>query len=206
MVDLNLVEWLMNFIGSVGYIGIIILLTVENLVAVVPSEIVLPFVGFLSAQGEFSLVWAIVAATVGSTLGAWIIYWLGRILGRKRLIWVANKTGKLLLFQEDDVSKSLEWFEKYGPKLVLFGRLLPIIRSIVSLPAGVTHMPELKFLFYSALGGLGWNATLIGLGWWLKSEWQQLLPHFRYAQYIIAGVMLIGIGWFIWYRRRQQKT
>lgn len=159
-----MVEWITQLLERLGYIGIALLMLAENLFPPIPSELIMPFAGFASARGELNFIGVIAAGTVGSLIGALPWYWAGRALGHERLVKWADKHGRWLTLSGDEVKEANRWFARHCGRAVLFGRLVPAIRTLISVPAGIAQMNIARFLLYSALGTLIWNVTLAGLG------------------------------------------
>ena len=164
----NIAQWVSDVLSALGYVGLALLLVAENLFPPIPSEVVLPFAGFLVGRGELSLWGALVAATTGSVLGAVVLYGLGRWGGRRFVL----RYGWLLRVDEDRLDRAEGWFRHYGDVLVLFARVVPIARSIVSVPAGTAKMPLVRFIVLTGVGSAAWNALLIGAGVFLGANWE----------------------------------
>jgi membrane protein DedA with SNARE-associated domain len=163
-------DWAQTVLTDGGYAVLAALILLENLVPPIPSEVLLPLAGSRVATGEMSFVGAVLAATAGSMAGALILYALGRVGGRPLLL----RHGRILRLDERRLDRADAWFDRHGPKIVLFGRLVPGVRSVVSIPAGLSEMPVGRFLALTALGSAVWNALLIGGGWALGSRWRDL--------------------------------
>ena len=161
-------QWVLDVIGALGYIGLALLLVAENLFPPIPSEVVLPLAGFLVGRGDLSLWGAIFAATFGSVAGALVLYGLGRWGGRKLVL----RYGQWLRVDEKGLKDAEGWFRRYGDWVVLFARVVPVARSIVSIPAGTMKMPVLRFVLLTTLGSAVWNSILIGAGVVLGANWQ----------------------------------
>jgi membrane protein DedA with SNARE-associated domain len=185
-----LAEWTASVVETLGYVGVAALLLLENLVPPIPSELILPLAGFLVEQGRFAFPWVVLAATIGSVAGALILYGLGRSLGEDRFRRLANK---IPLLGDDDIDRARDLFERHGGAAVFFGRLLPGVRSFVSIPAGFERMPIWQFLAYTTAGSAAWNATLIGAGWALGTQWQRVERYASIAGYIVIGLLAIAI-------------
>lgn len=164
----NVGQWVLDVIGALGYVGLALLLVAENLVPPIPSEVVLPLAGFLVGRGDLSLWGAIFAATFGSVAGALVLYALGRWGGRRLVL----RYGKWLRVDEGGLKEAEGWFRRYGDWVVLFARIIPVARSIVSVPAGTMKMPVPRFLLLTTLGSAVWNSVLIGAGVILGANWQ----------------------------------
>ncbi|MBK8905201.1 MAG: DedA family protein [Anaerolineaceae bacterium] len=181
-------------IQTTGYVGIGFLMFIENLFPPIPSEVVMPFAGFQVNKGEMSFVGVILAGTIGALLGAVAIYYFGYRLGEKRLRQWIDKNGKYLLLSEDEFDSSLETFNDHGKKMVLFGRLIPTIRSIISIPAGVEKMNIPVFLLFTVIGTTVWNLLLAGGGVYLGRNWDRVLgwvDTYSYVIYAILGILLL---------------
>lgn len=199
----GLTTWVTDVVESFGYVGVAFMIFLENLVPPIPSEVVLPLAGFLVGQGRFSFIPVVVAATIGSVVGALVLYAIGSGLGESRLRYLIRKFGRFVLMDEDDLDKSRNWFERHGTKAILFGRLMPGIRSLISIPAGLVNMPLWQFVLYTTIGSTVWNATLIGLGWALGSQWERVEGYTSILQYIVIAIVLALGLWFLWSRRHR---
>lgn len=196
----DLSGWVTDVIERLGYWGLAFLVALENLFPPIPSEIILPLAGFLTGQGRMNFFLAIIAATVGSVVGALALYSVGYYFGERRVRWMVSHWGKWLGFKEEDVDKADEWFDRYGGVAVMIGRVVPIIRSLISIPAGLRQMPLPRFLVYTTAGSLVWNSVLIGAGWILGDNWEEVEQYVGYLQYlVIAAVLVAGVLW-IWFR------
>ncbi|NLF92018.1 MAG: DedA family protein, partial [Corynebacterium marinum] len=164
----SIVEWVVSLMGTLGAPGVGIAILLENLFPPIPSEVVLPLAGFAAARGELNVYAAFIWATVGSVLGAFLLYWLGAAFGAHRLRQIA---GWMWLVEPSDVDKALEWFSRYGRWSVFFGRLVPGIRSLISIPAGVDRMNPAVFGLMTLTGSALWNALLIAAGVWLGDRY-----------------------------------
>ncbi|MCW3814799.1 DedA family protein [Micromonospora sp. DR5-3] len=188
----GLTGWVAAVIDSLGALGVALLVALENVVPPIPSEIVLAMAGYLCAEGRFNVVLIVLAATAGSLLGAVVLYWLGAALGEERLKrWLDH----IPLVDRDDLEKADRWFERYGRWAVLVGRLVPVVRSLVSVPAGANRLPLGEFLLLTTLGSGVWNTLIVGLGFALGSRWQQVDRYsdwFNYAIFAVFGLMIAG--------------
>ncbi|MFE9206794.1 DedA family protein [Micromonospora sp. NPDC007230] len=186
----GLTGWVAGVLDSMGALGVALLVALENVVPPIPSEIVLAMAGYLCAEGRFNVVLIVLAATAGSLLGAVLLYWLGAALGEERLKrWLDH----VPLVDRDDLEKADRWFERYGRWAVLVGRLVPVVRSLVSVPAGANRLPLGEFLLLTTLGSGVWNALIVGLGFALGSRWEQVDRYsnwFNYAIFAVFGIMI----------------
>lgn len=188
-------EWIIGVIQGTGYLGIALLMLLENVFPPVPSELVLPFAGYVAATGRLHPAGVWLAATAGSLLGALPWYWAGRKLGHGGLCRFAQRHGRLLTLSPADVNRAQDFFRRHGPASVGFGRLVPGVRSVISMPAGVGRMPVASFLLWSAVGTLAWNLVLVAAGYLLRSQYEQAQQVFEWAtRAVVAG--LLGI--YLW--------
>ena len=202
----GLAEWVTNVIESLGYAGVAALIALENVFPPIPSELILPLAGFLAGQGRFWFPAVVVAATIGSVAGALLLYGIGAWLGDARLRGLVNRFGQVLTLTGADLDRAEGWFDTHGAKAVLIGRLVPVVRSLVSVPAGLRRMPLWRFVAYTAAGAGVWNSVLIGLGWALGDRWQQVNQYGTYVEYAVLAALLGEVGWFVWKRRRTSAS
>ncbi len=199
----GLASWVADVVESFGYFGVAFMIALENLAPPIPSEIVLPLAGFLVGQGRFSFLPVVVAATIGSVAGALVLYAIGAGLGEARLRYLIRKFGRFVLMDESDLDKSRDWFEYHGTKAILFGRLIPGVRSLISIPAGLVGMPLWQFVLYTTIGSTIWNAALVGFGWTLGNHWERVEDYMSILQYIVIVIVAVAALWFIWSRRER---
>ena len=191
----------METLGAPG-VGIAIFL--ESAFPPIPSEVVLPLAGFTASQGSMGLVAAIVWATVVSLLGAYLLYFVGHLVGADRLRKIADW---LWLVEAADVDKSIAWFDKYGSPSVFFGRMVPGIRSLISIPAGIDRMGLVKFTLWTTLGSAIWNSILVYLGFTLGENWHTVTDYMEEFSLIIKILLVIAfVALTIWLVRRQRKS
>lgn len=198
----NITTAIFSLIESLGYLGIALLLFVENIFPPIPSELILPLTGFLVSKGEYSFTGVLLASSLGTVGGALLLYYLGRKFGEKRIENFSSSYGSYIGIKKKEIQKSRSWFETHGGKIVFFGRLIPTIRSLISLPAGLTKMPLGKFLLYTSLGSIFWNTLLITLGWYLGEQWQKVQEYTRFFKYGILLFFIGGIGLYIWKKKK----
>ncbi len=201
----GLVEWVASVIYSLGYTGIFFLIALENLLPPIPSEVILPLAGFLVGQGRFAF-WAVLAAsTAGSVSGALVLYGLGGWLGEARLRRLVRRFGRFVLLGEPDLDRAERWFERYGGPVVFFGRLVPGVRSLISVPAGIERMPLWRFTVYTSGGSLLWNMVLVRLGWILGDQWTLVRQYTQTIQYVLLAAVIATIAWFLWRRLGKRR-
>lgn len=200
----NLADWVTDVIDSLGYLGVAFLVALENIFPPIPSEIVLPFAGFVASDGDANLIGMIVAATIGSLIGALILYGVSAWVGPDRVGQIVIRYGRWLRLTTDDVVKAERWFDRYSNRAVLVCRCIPLIRSLISIPAGFRRMPVGQFVLYTTIGSAIWNTALIGAGYLLRSSWHDVEPVLSWFQYIVVAVIIVAFAWFVWSRRRPQ--
>ena len=197
----DVVQLISDVISAYGAFGLAALMLLENLVPPIPSEAVLPLAGFFVGLGELNFFAALVASTAGSLVGALILYAVGRRGGRPLVL----NHGKKLGISEADLDRAEGWFDKYGDAVVLVARVVPIARSIVSLPAGVVEMPLGRFTLLTILGSGVWNALLIGAGWLLGANWSRVTYFVGQVSNVVLIVFAVAfVGLVIWWRRRRR--
>ena len=202
----SLATWVQDVIEQLGYLGVALLVVAENVFPPIPSEIVLPFAGFVAQRGSESVVLMILAATVGSVGGALIMYWIAAVIGDERLHAFTRRFGKWVQIREVDLTRAEEWFDRHATSAVLIGRRVPLIRSVVSIPAGFRRMKLIPYSAYTFLGSLVWNILLIGAGALLGDNWERVGSYVGVFQWVvIALVIAVGVRFaFAVYRRRNQ--
>ena len=200
----GLAEWVTDVIERLGYVGVALLVFLENLFPPIPSEVVLPFAGFVASDDESvpELIGMIIAATIGSIAGALLLYGLAAWIGRDRLTRFLVRYGKWVRLTPEDVERAERWFDKRAVVAVLVGRCVPLIRSVVSIPAGFRRMPIATFLLYTTIGSLIWNSALIGAGYLLREQWEDVEAVLGWFQYVVIAAIVVAVAWFVWSRRR----
>jgi membrane protein DedA with SNARE-associated domain len=194
--------WATSLVETLGGPGAGLAIALENLFPPLPSEVILPLTGFAAAQGVLSLPLAIFWTTLGSVVGAAVLYWLGALLGRDRLhrIWA-----RMPLVKQSDLVRTEEWFAKHGTKAVFFGRMVPIFRSLISVPAGVERMPFLVFLGLTTLGSAVWNTVLILAGYLLGDQWHLVEQYAGIVSKAVLAVIVLALVVFV-VRRLRTRT
>lgn len=202
-----------NFVISImnqfGYLGIFFLIFIENIFPPIPSEAVLLFGGFMTTYSELNLVLMVFFATLGSLAGAIILYYIGKILNKKRLKkLISGRVGKVLRLKASDVDKADQWFDTKGNKTVFFCRFIPVVRSLISIPAGMSEMVMSKFLLYTISGSLIWNTVLLFIGSKVGENWQKIEKLIGEYSHIILILLIVAfISFMIWYFKiKNEKT
>lgn len=194
--------WVVSVIEALGYPGLTILVALESVFPPIPSEIILPLAGFLTGQGRFSFLLVLIATTLGSLAGALALYGIGAAIGPRRTRRFVERFGPLALLTPDDLTRAETWFDRYGPIAVFTGRLVPIVRSLVSIPAGYRRMPLGRFVLLTAVGSALWNGVLVGLGWIFGENWHVVEEYVGWLQYAVIAAALILVARFVWTRLR----
>mgnify|MGYP002715773522 CR=1 FL=1 len=198
----SIINWIIHLMEILGAPGVGVAVFLENVFPPIPSEVVLPLAGFTASQGSMNLIAAFLWATAGSVVGAYLLYGLGAVIGANRLRRIANW---MWLVEVEDVDKSLHWFDKYGKLSILFGRLIPGVRSLISIPAGIDRMNVLSFGLFTLLGSAVWNALLIYLGFILGENWSQVADVIGQFSTVIKIVIAALVIWAIIKLIRRQK-
>lgn len=198
-------SWITSVMEQFGYLGIALLILLENVFPPIPSEVILTFGGFMTTKSELTIVGVVIASTIGSVVGAVILYWIGRILNVDRLERIIEKWGKYLRLTKEDVRKADAWFDKYGPWTVFFCRFVPLIRSLISIPAGMSGMNQWLFLLLTTLGTLIWNLVLVIVGAKVGDNWHQIVNYMDVYSNFMYAIIAIGIIVFIiWFVKRKK--
>ncbi|GAB3213797.1 hypothetical protein GCM10027294_48540 [Marinactinospora endophytica] len=186
--------WVISVMEALGGPGAGLIVALENLFPPIPSEVILPLAGFTASQGNMSLVGAILWTTLGSVSGAVLLYYLGALLGRERIRAIARR---LPLVKVEDVERTERWFDRHGRATVFFGRMIPIFRSLISIPAGVTRMSMPLFLLFTTFGSLIWNTVLVVAGYLLGESWHLVEGYVGAFQKVVVAVVVLAVGYFV---------
>jgi membrane protein DedA with SNARE-associated domain len=195
--------WAVDLMERLGGPGAALAIAAENLFPPIPSEVILPLAGFTASQGTFTLAGAVAWTTAGSVVGALALYLLGRGLGRERFraIW-----SRLPLVDLDDLDRTEAWFDRHGRKAIFFGRMVPIFRSLISIPAGIERMPLVTFTLLTLAGSLIWNSIFVLAGYQLGENWHRVEPYADTFQKVVLGAVAVAVVWFVVQRvRRNQR-
>ncbi len=200
-----MIDWATEVIDSIGLLGVAMLVALESVIPPIPSELVLLLAGFNVDQGNFSFLGAVIAATIGSVVGALILYALGAFLSEERLMWLLHKVGRFVGFTKKDIDRGFDWFERHGAPVVFFGRLIPLVRSVVSVPAGAARMPLTKFVLWTALGSAVWNVVWVAIGQVLGDQWEKADAWAGTFQYVVVALIaVVGLGFIVRNLRRRK--
>jgi membrane protein DedA with SNARE-associated domain len=201
---------IINIMNKFGYLGIMLLIAIENIFPPIPSEVILTFGGFMTKRpnSQINIIGVIIFATIGSIIGALLLYFIGRLLNKEKLKKiVSGKVGKILRLKPKDIEMADTWFDNKGNKTVFFCRFIPIVRSLISIPAGMSDMPFSKFLLYTVLGSIGWNTILVVSGSIVGEKWEAIVTVFdNYTKIVlILLVILFIIAVTLFYNKRKIK-
>ncbi|NTV30931.1 DedA family protein [candidate division WWE3 bacterium] len=193
----SITTWGLHIISLGGYWGIFSISLLENVFTPIPSEAIIPFAGILVSQGKFSFTLVVVAATLGSLIGAYVFYYVGYILGADHIKQFIIKWGKYFFLSEDDVKRAEEWFSKYGMWAVLICRVIPLVRSFISIPAGYVKLPFWKFSVLTAIGSGLWSTFLVYIGFALGENYHIIEPYISTIEKVVAIILAIGFGYYL---------
>ncbi|WP_229383216.1 DedA family protein [Microbacterium allomyrinae] len=195
----SLADWAVSLMDIIGPAGAGIAIAMENLFPPLPSEVILPMAGLAASRGSFTVFEALLWTTAGSIVGALLLYGLGAWLGLTRLRAFA---AKVPLLHPEDIDRTVAWFGRHGGKAVFFGRMIPIFRSLISIPAGITRMPVWRFTLLTAAGSVIWNSIFVLSGYYLGESWHVVERYADILQYVVIGAVVIGVAWFLYVRVR----
>jgi membrane protein DedA with SNARE-associated domain len=194
------VNWATSLVETLGYAGVALLVALENLFPPIPSEVVLPLAGFVAASEEASIGGMVLAATIGSMLGAYALYGVSAAVGPIRLRRFVEKYGRWLRLGADDLDRAEAWFDQKARTVVMISRCVPLMRSLISVPAGFRRMPLLQFSMYTLAGSLVWNLALVGTGYLLGENWKQAGQPVEVLQGVVLLAIVVAVAWFVWRR------
>jgi membrane protein DedA with SNARE-associated domain len=201
-------NWITEVMNTYGYIGILLLIALENIFPPIPSEVILTFGGFMTTTSNMSIIGVIIVSTIGSIVGAIVLYGIGLLLDVNRLERIVDKWGHILRLTSKDIDKANAWFHKFGVWAVFLGRLVPLVRSLISIPAGMAHMNFWVFLLFTTLGSLIWNSILVSVGAAVGASWSTIVGYMdtysNVVLLILVVLFVLFIILFIKNRRKQQ--
>jgi len=184
-------DWIIQTISDWGYLGIFMVMLAESLFPPIPSELIIPFAGFAAANGQLDLFGVLATATLGAVVGMLPWYFAGRLFGLERVRWLADRFGRLLTLNAEEIDVAIGFFRRFGPVIVLFGRLMPIIRTLISIPAGLARMSLPVFLLASTAGALVWNTILTLAGYLLHEHYELVEVVLDPLSYIVLGLIVV---------------
>ena len=202
----NLENWIIEVMNSYGYIGILLLIALENIFPPIPSEVILTFSGFLTTTSDATVIGVIIFSTIGSVVGAIVLYGIGLLLDVHRLEKIVDRWGHILRLTRKDIRKADAWFHKFGVWAVLVGRLVPLVRSLISIPAGMAHMNFGVFLLFTTIGSLIWNSILVNVGAAVGSSWSTIAGYMdTYSNVVVIILGVLFVLFVIWFIRSRKK-
>ncbi len=196
----DLTDWVVDVIKAIGYLGVALLVATESIFPPIPSEVVLPAAGLAASRGEANVIGMMIAATIGSVIGAWALYLIAAAIGDVRLHALVARYGRWVGVKPKDLHRAESWFDDHSNSAVLICRCIPLIRSLVSIPAGFRRMNPWAFTLYTAVGSAVWNILLIGAGYQLGDRWELVGEWVGVLQYFVIAAILAWVAWFVWTR------
>ncbi len=193
----NLSAFIIHLIQHWSYLGVFLLMTLESMLLPIPSEVTMPFGGFLAQQGHVIFWLIVLAGAVGNLVGSLVAYAVGYFLEESVIVSFIKKYGKFILLSEHDYQRAMQWFQKYGAGVTFFSRLLPVVRTFISLPAGLAEMNIWKFSLYTFVGSFLWSAVLAWVGFSLGKNWESIHPLFQKFQLGILVALVLAVLWYI---------
>lgn len=197
---------LTHLITTYGYLAVFLLMTAESALIPIPSEVTMTFAGFLSGLGSLNFMAVVIVGAFGNLIGSLLAFWLGRAMGETWIREAIKKWGKWLLIHEKDFDRSLTWFKKYGQGITFGSRLLPIVRTFISLPAGIADMKIGLFALFTFIGSFLWSGILAYMGLKLGQNWMAVEPYFRKFQFVIIGLFVAGVIYYIWHHLKGKHS
>lgn len=191
-------NWIIEVMNTYGYIGILLLIALENIFPPIPSEVILTFGGFITTTSNMTIIGVIVFSTIGSVIGAMALYGIGSLIDVKKLEKIVDKWGRILRLTSKDIHRANAWFHKFGGWAVFIGRLIPLIRSLISIPAGMAHMNFGLFLLFTTIGSLIWNSVLVYVGATVGASWSTIVAYMNtYSNIVLLLLVVLSILFII---------
>lgn len=184
-------EWIIHTISNWGYLGIFLVMLAESIFPPIPSELIIPFAGFAAANGELNFFLVLVSATIGAVVGMLPWYYAGRLFGLARVRALSDRFGRVMTLNAEEIDTAVAIFHRFGPIIVLFGRLMPLIRTLISIPAGLARMPPPVFLLASTIGALIWNTVLTSAGYLLHEHYELVETILDPLSYVVLGLVVV---------------
>ncbi len=201
-------QLILSIMNKFGYLGVFLLIAIENIFPPIPSEVILLFGGFMTTYTKLNVIGMVIASTLGSVVGAIVLYYIGKIFNKERLKKIlSGKIGKIIRLKNSDIDNADHWFDTKGNKTVFFCRFIPIVRSLISIPAGMSEMPMTKFLLYTTCGSAIWNIVLVVIGSMVGENWTSILNIFDTYSHIVVILLVIifVVAIYIFYKKRLKK-
>lgn len=198
-------EWVINIMNQYGYVGIALLIAIENIFPPIPSELILTFGGFMTTYTSMNIWMVTLSATVGSVAGAIVLYSVGRLLPVEKMDGFIGKWGHVLGLKRGDMERADSWFSRRGTSTVFFCRFIPLVRSLISIPAGMAQMRKGRFLLYTAIGSAIWNVVLVALGAFAGAGWERISRYMNLYSYVAIALMtVLGVVFIIWLSKKRK--
>ncbi len=198
--------WITEVMNTYGYFGILLLIALENIFPPIPSEVILTFGGFMTTTSNMSIIGVIIFSTIGSLVGAVALYGIGLLIDVNRLEKIVDKWGHILRLTSKDIDKANAWFHKFGVWAVFFGRLVPLVRSLISIPAGMAHMNFGVFLLFTTVGSLIWNSVLVYVGAAVGASWSTIVGYMNtYSNVVLLLLIVLFVLFIIFYMIKRAK-
>ena len=201
MIVEKLVDYIVSGISTGGYFGVFVLMALESMIAPVPSEVVMPFAGYLVLQGQFNFWLVLLASSLGSIFGSFLSYYIGFYGGRPLVL----KFGRYLLVEEEHLEWTEKWFRKQGDKTIFISRFVPVVRHLISIPAGMAEMPMHKFLIYTFIGASIWNFILLYAGLRLGAHWNKIHQFSKELDIVFVAAVALFLAYFIWKHHKRRR-
>ena len=199
-------NWITEVMNTYGYIGILLLIALENIFPPIPSEVILTFGGFMTTTSNMSIIGVILVSTIGSVVGAIVLYGIGLLIDVNRLEKIVDKWGHILRLTSKDIDKANAWFHKFGVWAVFLGRLVPLVRSLISIPAGMAHMNFGIFLLFTTVGSLIWNSVLVNVGAAVGASWNTIVGYMdTYSNITLLVLVVIFVLFIILFLKNRVK-
>lgn len=202
----GLADWVIEVVEGLGYTGVALLVALENVFPPIPSEIVLGLAGFVASRGDALLLGMILAATAGSLIGASVLYAAAAAFGPERLRAILLRYERWLRITGRDIDRAERWFDRHSNSAVLLCRCVPLVRSLISLPAGFRRMPLVPFTLYTTVGSLVWNSIFVTSGYLLGERWETVVEYADYLQYLVLAAIATAVAYFVWRRFIARST
>ena len=200
-------NWITEVMNTYGYIGILLLIALENIFPPIPSEVILTFGGFMTTTSNMSIIGVIAVSTIGSVVGAIALYGIGLLIDVNRLNKIVDKWGHILRLTSKDIDKANAWFHKFGVLAVFFGRLVPLVRSLISIPAGMAHMNFGVFLLFTTVGSLIWNSVLVSVGAAVGASWSTIVGYMdTYSNITLLVLAVLFVLFIILFLKNRVKS
>lgn len=200
-------EMIISIMNEFGYFGVFFLIAIENVFPPIPSEVILLFGGFMTTYTKLNIFGMVISSTLGSLFGAYILYYVGKFFHKERLKrMMSGKLGKVLRLKPEDIENADHWFDTKGQKTIFFCRFIPLIRSLISIPAGMSEMPLVRFSIYTILGSLIWNTVLIIVGSLVGSNWPKISELLNTYSHVVVVILVLtfSLGIFLYYRKKKK--